>query len=206
MSDNKFSISDLSFSYKKETHPTLSGLNYAFKGGDIVGLIGKNGSGKTTLLNCMSGFFKPTTGSILLNNIGLDKSRRDIAVIVDHFDMFEYLTIEDNISFFLEFYKKKYLNSELYKYLEKYELINYRKLYAFEASKGMLKKMQIIISLLLNPILLLGDEPINDVDENNQKHFFDDIKALSNKNSSIIIFSLHNLDIIKKHTNKIIEL
>ena len=173
---------------------------------DIVGLIGKNGSGKTTLLNCMSGFFKPTTGSILLNNIGLDKSRRDIAVIVDHFDMFEYLTIEDNISFFLEFYKKKYLNSELYKYLEKYELINYRKLYAFEASKGMLKKMQIIISLLLNPILLLGDEPINDVDENNQKHFFDDIKALSNKNSSIIIFSLHNLDIIKKHTNKIIEL
>lgn len=203
---NNLKIIDLTFSYHKSASPVFSNLNYEFNSGDIVGLYGRNGSGKTTLLNCLSSYYKPTKGGIIINGEKIDKDRKDIAIISAHVDLFEYLDIVDNIKFFLEFYQQTYNKIEISDLLEKYKLTDYKNRYVFEASKGMLKKTQIIIALLLKPKLLLGDEPIDGLDEESQLTFFDDIKMFSNQYGTIVIYSLHDLRLLKKTTNKIIFL
>lgn len=199
-------INNLSFSYNHSLNLIFSDINHDFYNGDIVGLLGKNGSGKTTLLNCLSGLYHPTSGFITLNNVEVEKVRTDISIISSTFDMFDYLTIEDNIKFFLEFYKKKYEKYALNKALEKYELKKYGKIYISEASKGMLRKTQIITSLLLKPKVLLADEPIESLDEESKQIFFNDIKELAQEHETIVIYSLHNLKLIQKNSNKIIKL
>ncbi len=206
MANTHLKIDNLSFSYNKKLPPVFSNIYHDFYNGDIVGLVGKNGSGKTTLLNCLSGLYHPTSGKITLNNIEVEKVRSDISIISSKFDMFDYLSIEDNIKFFLEFYGKKYEQFALINYMKKYELMEYRKTFVFEASKGMLKKTQIITSLLLKPKILLADEPTESLDEKSKQIFFNDIKELSREHGVIIIYTLHDINLITKNSNKIIRL
>ena len=203
---NKLKILDLTFKYYEETQPIFSGINYDFISGDIVGIYGYNGSGKTTLLNCLSGYYKPKSGSVLLNNLSPDRCRKEIAIINAAMDLFEYMTLEDNIKFFLEFYSKRSDKKEIMQFLDKYEIFDHKDKYVFEASNGMLKKTQIIIALLLKPKLLLADEPLNSLDEKSQVQFFKDIEKLKRENHSISVFSLHNKELVKEHCNQIIYL
>ena len=119
MNSTSLKINNLSFSYDKKGPPIFRNINLDFYEGELIGLYGENGSGKTTLLNCLAGYYIPSEGEILFNDLGLEKDRKNISIISAKMDLFEYLTLGDNISFFLEFYKKPFNTDELKLLLEK---------------------------------------------------------------------------------------
>lgn len=203
---NYLSLSNLSFSFEKKSEYIFNNLNYEFISGDIVGIHGYNGSGKTTLLNCLSGYYKPTKGKVTYNNLLPDKCRKDISFISNDMDLIEYLNLEDNIRFFLKFYGKSCSDDEISNYLGKYDLLINKNKYVFEASSGMIKKVQIIISLLINPKFLLADEPTNYIDSQSERIFFNNIFNLQKDFGTIFIFSSHDLEMLKKTCNHIIYL
>lgn len=205
MSTNLLQIENLFFSYKKNIPPVINNFNIKINGKEIVGIYGKNGSGKTTLLNCISGYCNIKQGKILLNQSDINQNRKNISIVDSNMDLFDYLNIEDNIKYFLMFYRKQLIQRDVDVYLERYNISTCRNKYIAEASKGMIKKTQIIISLLLNPILLLADEPTDSLDKGSQDVFFEDIKILA-KNGGIVIFSLHDLNKLKQICNRIIYL
>ncbi len=81
----------------------LDGVSFAVRGGEICGLIGPNGSGKTTLFNCISGFYRPQHGSILLDGIPLTGLKRHrmaplgIGRTFQNLALFRSMTVRDNV-------------------------------------------------------------------------------------------------------------
>jgi ABC-type multidrug transport system ATPase subunit len=204
--ENSLKIKDVTFKFKSSSRNILNDLNYNYISGDIVGIYGINGSGKTTLLNCLSGFYTPTTGEILINGNKPDNQRSSIAIIPADIDLIDYLTIEDNVKFFMEFYGLNIEHGNYNALLIKYGLKNHASKYVFEASKGMLRKTQIVISILMKPKILLADEPLDGLDEHSKEIFFEDMNELSTQHSTIILYSLHDEKLLNANCNKIIKL
>jgi ABC-type multidrug transport system ATPase subunit len=141
-----------------------------------------------------------------LNDKVPDDCRRDIAIINNETDLIEYLTLEDNIKFFMDFYHILYWKDQYNLFLDKYEINNHKGKYVFESSEGMLRKTMIIIALLMKPKLFLADEPIDSLDERSREIFFSDIKDLSHNFGTIPVFSLHNEQLLIERCTHIIYL
>lgn len=195
-------VKNLNFFYSKN-EIIFSNLSFEVNKGKVIGINGSNGSGKTTLIKCLCGVLKFQEGTILLNGDNIANQKKSISSILYENDLFEYMTIYDNVLFFMDFYDKKVDKSYLAYLLHRYGLYEYRDKIIFECSTGTIKKCQIIISLLLSPKLLLGDEASNSLDEESREKFFIDIKELAEKNNSIVILSGNNLTILENNCEKI---
>ena len=99
--DVALSVKDLTFSYDEKSHPALSGVSFELRRGETLGVIGPTGSGKTTLINLVSGFYKPTTGSVEIfeNDIGeydKDSLRRAVRRVPQRSALFSG-TVRENL-------------------------------------------------------------------------------------------------------------
>lgn len=148
-------------------------LHVEMQGGGIVGLLGKNGVGKSTFLNCLASILKADAGNIYLNTqkIDLDSVKwksllgyvSDIIPVIEDFTAYEY------IQFIATIYQVPQTEiatraNELYNYFfEDSSLFDNKKpLKGF--STGMMKKVQIICSVIHKPVILLLDEPFSGLD------------------------------------------
>jgi ABC-type multidrug transport system ATPase subunit len=199
-----FNIVKISYKYPKTEAYVFNDIIHSFNKKDMVGIYGSNGSGKTTFLNCISGILKPTSGKIILNGKDIDKRKNDIAVITDNSILFPYLTLQDNISFFMAFHKKTFSIEERDELIIKYDLTKHINKYIHASSKGMIKKTQIVIALLMKPSIIIADEPFDGLDEQSQLFLMEDLFNQSNNHGTICVFSDHNLEKLKKNTTKII--
>ena len=152
------------------------------------------------------GYYLPTEGRVTINSKSPDRARSEIAIIPEDIDLIEYLTLEDNIKYFMEFYNILINTDEYSALLTRYELVKEKYKYVYEASKGTLRKTQIVIGFLMKPKLLLADEPLDGVDVHSSQVFYEDIKILSNTTGSLILFSLHDEDALKRNCNRLIYL
>ncbi len=100
--DGAYEFRDIFFSYDRDT-PVLKGLNLTVKKGETIALVGESGSGKSTILNLVTGFYKPSNGSVIidgndLNDIDLRSYRRFLSVVPQKTILFSG-TIRDNITY-----------------------------------------------------------------------------------------------------------
>ncbi len=191
MNSSGLEVRHVSFQYARRGRGVLSDVNFTALPGEIVGVEGANGVGKSTLLSLVAGLFSPCSGVILLNGEPLDRSRRRIAWIAAEFDMFPYLSLGENIAFFLKFYGVAYGDEELDTLLGRYRLTDYQSKPAHAASRGMRRKAQVITSLLQAPDLLLADEPLDGLDEESQNLFIDDLVTFGSR-GGIALIALHD--------------
>ncbi len=205
MRSSDLRVEGLSFRYARTTTPVITDMDYCASAGTRVGIYGANGSGKTTFLNLLSGYLTPSRGRVLLGSDAIATRRRDIAVVSADFDMFPYLSLWDNVAFFLAFYGAEVEDGEVGSLFDRYDLWNHAGRIASEASRGMLRKVQIIAALLLRPSLLLADEPVDGLDEPAQQHWFEDVKALSS-DGAIVVTALHDLTTLRLQSDDVLEL
>lgn len=138
------------------------------KPGDGVALLGPNGAGKTTLLKLLCGLLRPTSGAIELDGENLvggsSRLRSVIGLLSPNEHFYENLTVAENLRFFGSLYGKRESKQEVTRVLETAALASRADEYVGSLSSGMKCRLAIAKWLLLQPKLLLLDEPYGVLD------------------------------------------
>ena len=199
-----------SFNNKK----VLNNINLNVIEGDRLAIIGPSGCGKSTLLRCINLLEKPDSGNILfegvdlINNNKLNEIRRHIGMVFQSFNLFDNLTVIDNIT--LAPVKLKIMDiteatKKAKELLKRFNLLDKINNYPKELSGGQKQRVAIIRTLIMNPKIILFDEPTSALDPEMVLEVENVIKAIANDGMTMIIVS-HEMNFIKNVANKIIFL
>jgi len=143
-------------------------LSFAVAPGDVLGLVGPNGAGKTSTLRALAGILQPSSGSIRVNGIDLQRepvrAKRHLAFIPDEPQLFEYLTVIEHLRFMGRLYAVRDAEARIDPLLAELELDGKRNALPTELSRGMKQKLAIACGLLHDPVALMLDEPLTGLD------------------------------------------
>ena len=203
----KLIVSNLEKSFGKT--PVLTGATYTFEKGKIYGLLGRNGAGKTTMFNCLTGGLRPESGEVLMEMNGNPPRPavfEDIGFVFTQPHLPEFMTGYEFLKYFIEINRDK-INKAI-DINEQFGLIDFQpsdqhKLIR-EYSHGMQNKLQILAFLILQPPVILLDEPLTSFDVVVALQIKNLIKSL--KDDHIIIFSTHILQLAQDLCDEIIVL
>lgn len=184
----------------------LENINFTVSENTILGLVGPNGAGKTTLIRIMMGLLDQTSGTVkILNSDSIDNYvKSKIGFCLDSDGVYKQLTGRENLEFIARAYSlSNYQNkiNELASYLDIIDSLDKK---VQEYSKGMIKKISIIRSIIFSPSLLILDEPLTCLDVETQKKVIELLKHKT-QNSTIIISS-HILSQIEKLCDEVMIL
>ncbi len=194
---NVLELRNLDFTYhgKDRETPAIESISFAVKEGEFVGLVGPSGCGKTTILNLLAGIYPPAGGDILLLGKPLAPTSRQIALMPQRDQLFEWRTIEKNVMLGLEITKTK--TKENVKYglslLSKYGLGDVVKKHPSELSGGMRQRVALIRTLVLRPDVLLLDEPFSALDFQTRLNVCDDVYSIIKQEKKTALLVTHDI-------------
>ncbi|NQV78338.1 MAG: ABC transporter ATP-binding protein [Lutibacter sp.] len=180
--------------------------------GQTFGLVGNNGAGKTTFFNLILDLIKPTTGSVINNNIQVNKSedwKPFTAAFIDESFLIGYLTPEEYFYFIGELrgMNKADVDAFLAQFSEIFndEIIGKKK-YLRDLSKGNQKKAGIVAALIGNPEVIILDEPFANLDPTTQIRFKKLLGELVKNSNATVLISSHDLGHITEVCERIVVL
>lgn len=197
------SVQSVSYNYNSES--VLENVSFDVEEGDFLGIIGPNGAGKTTLFHCMLGLLNSYSGKITILNQDIKKYKkifRKIGYIPQKksIDQKFPLTVKELVSLSLPKNTSKNIVLEILKQVGLYKLKNKT---IGQLSGGQQQRVLIAKALVNNPIILMLDEPTNELDHKSQNDFYSLLKELNEKNKITIIWSSHDMDAVNKYANKV---
>jgi phosphonate ABC transporter, ATP-binding protein len=221
VNSEKLEVKNLIFNYGEKN--ILNDISFEVPNGDFVAIVGKSGAGKSTLLRCLNLLNKPQSGEIIItgenivqfNRTRLKRIRRDIAFIFQDYNVLDnlytvenvltpYLVKKSTLGLLLGYTKKEY--NEGVDFLKQVGLEDE----AFKKSKylsgGQKQRVAIAKALAQNPKILLADEPVSSLDEKNTTLIMDTFKKLNEENGITVLINLHDVNLAKKYSTKILGL
>lgn len=197
-SENKISLNEIYFRYDKELPDVLKGVNLEVKKGEIFSILGGNGAGKSTILKLISKLNTPTRGKILLNGINLKKIKEidlyqeNLAMLPQNpQELFIKKTVVEDLK---ESIKDKNLseeeNNRLIEEITKKMKIDYLlESHPYDISGGEQQRVGLAKILLLNPKIILMDEPTKGMDGHFKEKFENILLNLRSEGKTIVIVS-----------------
>lgn len=202
----------------------LKEISFSIKKGEFISIIGESGAGKSTLMRCLNGLEEINSGSIKFYNKEIttlkekEKNiiKRQMAFVFQDFNIIDNLYVIENV--LLPFLARKnvfqvlmnsYSKEEYERAMYCLEKVNLTKLAYTKAkylSGGEKQRVAIARALAPNVDLILADEPISSLDEKNAQQIIEIFKRINEKKSKTIILNLHNVDIARKYSDKILAL
>ena len=187
-------ISNVSFSYKKGAK-AINNFNLEVRKGSFTTLLGESGCGKTTILKLISGFLQPDVGLIEIDGVNqnrIEPDKRKIAFVFQNYALFPHLTVKNNILYGVK--NKK--NENNYKIFEdtvkSLNLDNLLTRFPHELSGGQQQRVALARSLVLNPKILLMDEPLSSLDTKLREKVRDELKEIQQKLKITTIYVTHD--------------
>lgn len=169
-----------SFYNLKEQTDVLKNINLEINKGEIVAIVGPSGCGKSTLLNLISGLIKQDSGEIFVKG--------KIGYMFQKDNLFEWRNVYKNITIGNEIAHIKTCENDVDNILKKYGLFDFKYYYPKELSGGMRQRVALIRTLILNPDILLLDEPFSSLDYQSKIVVQDDIyKIIINEKKTTIL-------------------
>ncbi len=216
-------IKNLYKDYAKNTK-VLKDINFDIREGELLSIIGPSGAGKSTLLRTINRMIEPTSGEIIfgdenitkLKGKGLRKMRTDIGMIFQHYNLVDRLSVFENVLHGLLGYKNSlqgifslYSEKEKEKALEIITELGiqdhiYKR--CDELSGGQKQRVGIARALIQDPKIILCDEPIASLDPRASMVIMEYLKRISRERGITVIVNLHQVDVAKKYSDRMIGL
>lgn len=204
------------FGSKENSNKVLDNVSFEIEKGEFVSLMGESGSGKSTLLYLIGGLDKPTNGEVLINDKDINKlkekeiaklRRKDIGFVFQFYNLVQNLTVEENIMLpvVMDGKKEKDYKERLEKILKIIGLENKRKSLPNQLSGGQQQRVSIARAIILNPSLILADEPIGNLDSKSGEEVMKLFKTI-NEEENITILQVTHSEEAAKYGNRTIRL
>jgi ABC-2 type transport system ATP-binding protein len=184
-------VNDVSKKYGSKL--TLNQVTLGVRQGEILGLIGPNGAGKSTLLSMLATVIKPTSGGIQIHGQDAirhpEQVRKQIGYVPQEIALYSTLTVLDNLRFWGEMAGKRLSRDETEHAAKIVHLKDklYEKVHTL--SGGMKRKLNIAVSLLHDPKILILDEPTVGIDIQSKRDITQFIKGLASQGKTIVYTS-----------------
>ncbi|TME35393.1 MAG: ATP-binding cassette domain-containing protein, partial [Chloroflexi bacterium] len=152
-------------------HRVLDQVDLKLESGSLTALVGPTGCGKTTLLELIAGLQNPTRGTITVDGEDVVGPRRDSILIFQQHNLFDWLTVRDNVAFGLRNrgLSKREARRRAIEQLERVGLAAFADRVPGELSGGMRQRVALARALVLAPRLLLMDEPFGSLDHQTRR-------------------------------------
>ena len=184
----------------------LKNINLKIEKGDIFGIIGFSGAGKSTMIRCLNRLEEPTAGNIIigdkditeLSKEELRKVRKKIGMIFQQFNLFDSMTVFENVAFPLRVagYPKEKIKDRVHEILELVELTDKIQAYPAQLSGGQKQRVG-IARALAEPDVLLSDEATSALDPQTTYSILELLKNINKKLKITIVMITHELDVVK---------
>ena len=205
MIDLKVDVTDLKKNYG--SNHVLKGINFKVKNNEVVVLIGPSGSGKSTLLRCLNKLEEPTSGSIIIDGhdisdpkTDIDKARENIGMVFQHFNLFNNLTVGENITLApvelgkLEKEQAEFVAKNL---LETVGLADKYDAMPASLSGGQKQRVAIARALAMKPDIMLFDEPTSALDPEMVGDVLEVMKELAKDGMTMVVVT-HEMGFAKE--------
>lgn len=190
-------VKQISKQYKDTDYFSVSNLDLNIEEGEVFGLLGPNGAGKTTLISMLCGLLRPTSGSVAINNLNFQTSKKKlqylIGVVPQEYALYPTLTAYENLLYFGAMYglKGKDLKNKINNSLVKLGLLPFANNKISTFSGGMKRRINLIAGILHEPKILFLDEPTVGVDVQSKNVIIEHLKQLNSGGTTIIYTSHH---------------
>lgn len=189
------SVKNLSKSFDKQS--VFENINFTIKQGEFITLLGPSGCGKSTLLRSLAGLHSVDAGEIWVDDTNITNvkpQQRDIGMVFQSYALFPNMTVQQNIAFGLKM--KKLANSQIKKQVAKIidlvELTGKEDVYPQQLSGGQKQRVALARALVVEPKILLLDEPLSALDAPIRKNLRQQIKAIQKELNLTTLFVTHD--------------
>lgn len=173
----------------------VDNLEFSVFKGEFVAIIGRSGCGKTSVLSVIAGLL-PYEGEIILNGKKVIKPQSNVGYMLQRDELFEWLTIEENIYLPLKIRKMKKdekVKRNVERLIDKYGLKDFRKSFPSELSGGMRQRAALIRTLSCSPEILLLDEPFSALDYQTRLNVCDDVYSIIKREKKTALLVTHDI-------------
>lgn len=181
---------------KKYKEFQIKSFNMRINNGEFISILGESGSGKSTLLNIISGIDKKYTGEVLINGKSVEESIKEgsISMVFQDSLLLPHLNVFENIAFGLKIKKlsKEEINKRVCKVSENLEIESFLNRYPHELSGGQKQRVSIGRALVMNPKLLLMDEPFSALDTKLREKLQSLVKSIQKTSKITILLVTHD--------------
>jgi sulfonate transport system ATP-binding protein len=173
----------------------IKNINLSIEEGQFVCFVGPSGCGKTTLLNIIAGLDKPTEGEVILDGRPVSGTGPDRCMVFQENALFPWLKVIDNVEFGLKMkgVEKSKRHSQAMNYLEMMQLTKFAEAYTYQLSGGMKQRVAIARALVMDPEVLLMDEPFAALDSQTRDLLLVELQLIWAKTKKTIVFITHNI-------------
>lgn len=192
---SKIEAIDVSKSFKDS--PVLDHVSFEVKEGEFLSILGPSGCGKTTLLRILIGLISQDSGRIIKDGIDISNSppaKRGMGIVFQNYALFENMTVQRNVEYALQFHgiAKKEARQKSIDALKQVGLDDHADKYPRNLSGGQQQRVAIARTLVLNPDVVLFDEPMSALDAATRLSMRSEIKKIQNDLGTTMIFVTHD--------------
>ncbi|CCN45326.1 putative SPERMIDINE/PUTRESCINE ABC TRANSPORTER [Vibrio nigripulchritudo MADA3029] len=175
----------------------LSNINISIESGSFYTLLGPSGCGKTTLLRTIAGFHRQNSGTIVVDSHSIENEpahQRDVGMVFQDYAVFPHLSVEDNVAFGLK--QRKVAKNEMKKRVEDalkmVQLSEFAKRMPHELSGGQQQRVGLARAIVINPTVLLMDEPLSNLDAKLRVDLRAELRKIQQKMGMTTVYVTHD--------------
>ena len=183
------------FTHDSHQLKALGGINLKIESGDFVCLVGPSGCGKSTFLRIVAGLEKPDEGQIIFDGQPVTETGPERIMVFQEGALFPWLKVQDNVEFGLKMagISKEERAKISHRYLDMMQLTKFADSFTYQLSTGMKQRVAIARALVMDPDVLLMDEPFAALDPQTRDLLLVEMQLIWEKTKKTILFVTHNV-------------
>lgn len=189
-------IKGLTHRYTPKSPVTFNSINLDSPSGEALAIIGRSGCGKSTLLHIMAGILKPTEGKVLLDGAQIESPSPRWVMMFQAPHLFPWMTVSENVGVGLSFgrWSKNEISERVAEIINLVELQDYADSNVQDLSGGQQQRVALARSLVMEPEILLLDEPFSALDAFTRASLQQDVRSIAKRLGFNIVMVTHDID------------
>ncbi len=171
-------------------------LDLSVRDREALCILGPSGCGKTTLLRCMHGLLRLDEGRIVCDGVEVKAPRRDVAMVFQHFGLMPWKRARENIAYGLELASmpREVVEERVGRYTDMVGLRGFEASYPYQLSGGMQQRVGLARALVMEPDILLMDEPFGSLDAQTREILQDELLRIYEQMPRTMVFITHSIE------------